>query len=216
MIPVALSNILKIENRSSNLQEEFLKKAKHLFGNFIVVKDGKTKYRFTELEFYFLSKFHNDVYIYCKPRQLTSGKWFRHGAGIDLTFGNEASNFHGGILIRGLWDITNERYINGCWNVLIELSGGNTRISSEDLDSNISIEEGSHDIDYVLTSTRVGLNKKESDEDNYIARNYRFITDINPKNKFREKTIVANATLERKLYDKDTLNTKIFKYKIVK
>jgi hypothetical protein len=215
MAPASISDVLKIESRSKNLYQDFCEIAKQLFTKFIIIKDETNRYRFTELEFYFMSTFHSDVYIYGKPMQLTSGKWFKHGSGIDLTFGNEDAKIYGGILIRGLWDITNKRYINGCWNVLKELSDGYTKISNEALQIKIQIKESLNEIDIILSSTRIGLSKKDSDADDFISRQYRFITDICPKNKFKEKTKVAEKTFETKLLDKNAVNN-LFGYRIIK
>ncbi|MCX6244625.1 MAG: hypothetical protein NTU98_07955 [Bacteroidetes bacterium] len=214
-MPQSLISLLKIEGKSSDLHQEFFRIAKKLFANYTILKDGGHSYRFTEIEFYFFSTFHKDIYIYRKPMQLTSGKWFKHGSGVDLTFGNSDANIYGGILIRGLWDIKNERYINGCWNVLKELSDGNTKISNEALQIKIQIEESSNEIDIILSSTRVGLIIKDSDADDFISRQYRFITDICPKNKFKEKTKVAKKAFETKVLDKEAING-LFTWEILK
>ncbi len=212
MAAASLIKILKIEDRSNDLHQEFSKIAKQLFTKFVIVKDERYRYRFTEIEFYFQSSFHQDAYIYGKPMQLTSGKWFKHGSGIDLTFGNENANIFGGILIRGLWNITNKCYINGPLNVLKELSNGYT---NEDLQRKIIIVESSNNIGIILSSTRFGLTKKDSDKDDYLSRNYRFITDICPKNKFKGKTKVAEKALETKILNKDAIN-KLFTWEILK
>jgi len=190
MNSLRLNDILKIKHpESSNLFNEFHRIAEHLFKEFRIAKDDKI-YRPTEVEFYFFKPgIHDDVHAYCNERQKELGRLFRHRTGIDITFGTNGS--FGGILIRGISDITNNKYINGCWNVLKELSDGYTQISSDDLEKKVDLIEASNELDIILFSTRIGLKEKIEDTDSYISRNYRFVTEIKVTNKFKEKEKVA-------------------------
>lgn len=209
-----LAKLLAIRNESSNFEKEFARIAEDLFRNAVLVKDFNTRYMLTELEFYYHSDFHPDDYIYKKEEQLTFGKFFRHGTGIDLTFGNK-TNIYGGILIRGLYDLDKNSYVNGPWTVLKVLSDYNTKIAFEQLNKKVKIRPGSNNIDHIFLSTRFGLKEKSGDKDNYLERNYRFITGICPEHKYKEKTLAAVRTCEFGSMKKAEINH-IFGYSIIK
>ncbi|MES2648159.1 MAG: hypothetical protein V4717_14885 [Bacteroidota bacterium] len=64
-------------------------------------------FRIVECEFYYNSKNHNDPFAHGHPRQKeTIGEWYFHGSGLDITLANGTS--YGGILIRGIAEVTKE------------------------------------------------------------------------------------------------------------
>lgn len=107
-------------------QNSFSSIAKTLMGKYII-KKGNARYRIVEIEFYAFSNSHRDYITY--PRITDAGQWFFHQSGVDLTFdcnisivnekGNNVFKFNsmqhfGGILIRGLYKLTDENcYVFG-------------------------------------------------------------------------------------------------------
>lgn len=95
----------------------FKRIAEILMNNCVVSKDDN-KYEIVEIEFYLFTPDHQDVITY--PRKLSSGQWFFHQSGVDLTFSSDEKQF-GGILIRGIRDIGSGKLILGplnCVNLL--------------------------------------------------------------------------------------------------
>jgi hypothetical protein len=86
-------------------------------------------YRLIDLEFYYYAEsVHEDVYAHQHETQLESGKWYFHGSGIDITFGN--GKHFSGILIRAIAKISSkgqksnyfiEKEIHGPLNVKTEI-----------------------------------------------------------------------------------------------
>ena len=95
---------------------------------------GDNEFRITEIEFYVLNDNHNDPYTHQDSDQLTFGKWYFHKTkkgnyrggtfkGVDLTYGCENTYF--GILVRAIYDESNDEFIEGpcnSVNKLLELS----------------------------------------------------------------------------------------------
>jgi hypothetical protein len=178
---------------------------------------GNNNYKFTEIEFYFHSKIHKheDTYCHKHDNQLNFNKWYFHGSGLDLAFGNEERDnkekaVYFGILIRGIKNISKGKYISGPLNVVQELFDKTGEITSKEIRFYIEETETSLPFEIPIKSTRINLPKKD---DVYFDNKYRFLTDINPKHQFAEKTKVANAMLFQG-YTKDAIN-KLFNYKII-
>lgn len=126
------NDLLKVNIK--NPEESFSSIADNMMKNYII-KKGDNEYAFIEIEFYLYSPSHQDFITY--PRQIEAGRWFFHQSGVDLTFkstgiklieDNNKESFEisdnaifGGILIRGLYDLVNSKYIFGpykCVNLL--------------------------------------------------------------------------------------------------
>ena len=130
-----LKKLLDISNlNETEIPDRFKKIAEDLMCNHII-KKGKKEYAIIEIEFYLYSPSHRDYITY--PREIEAGRWFFHQSGVDLTFkstgiklieDNNKESFEisdnaifGGILIRGLYDLGNSKYIFGpykCVNLL--------------------------------------------------------------------------------------------------
>lgn len=93
--------------------------------------NGKT-YRVCEVEFYLLSDSHDDKYTHANPDQLRYGRWYFHkyktGAyksgtwkGMDIAMGSKKDDKHCGILIRSIYDVENDKMIEGPCRTVNEL-----------------------------------------------------------------------------------------------
>lgn len=122
-----INEILRVDKMSSDLSATFQRIANELFTDVTIESNchKEKKYALWDLEFYLLSQEHQDFYTYAQPLQLTCGNWMKHDSGIDLTFGFEDGQnfFYGGILIRGIIELTNHIPIRGSWYVSQELTG---------------------------------------------------------------------------------------------
>ena len=56
------------------------------------IQSNEKKYRITEIEFYINSAAHKDTYAHGHKLQKTTGKWYMHGSGMDITCGNKDNN----------------------------------------------------------------------------------------------------------------------------
>lgn len=108
-----LRDLLDLSNGEiNNIEQRFEEIAKHLFQGYCI-KKGNDQYKFLEIEFYYYTKDFEDIITY--PRNISSGKWFFHDSGVDITFKSKCTNtdcdcdkrkpnedYFGGILIRSL------------------------------------------------------------------------------------------------------------------
>lgn len=157
-----------------------------------ILKVNNSRYRITEIEFYLKSRFHNDSYTHGHEIQKTSGQWYFHGSGIDITFGSE--EFFGGILIRGIYNVDNGTYINGPLKTVTELFGSFDSIFLKNFEFGLIPDvENKIEIDKPLKAPRVGLNpKKDPDAFNKL---YRYL--VMPQHEHKDKTQIYNALIEQ-------------------
>ena len=208
-----LSGELCKENIKIEYQDVFSKYANKLMNEYCLKVDDK-KYNLIEIEFYFYDKEnHPDPYIYCNEKQKECGKFYFHGSGMDITFGN--GKCYGGILIRSIMNEEGQ-YINGSLKLLEELF-------CDEIDK-LKIELIEKDIgnENIFCSTRVGLQAHPLDYElltkykknfiPYIFRLYRFIVDYScSKNKCKDKTKIAfyehlkNKNKPRPNYKQDSI-----------
>jgi len=141
----------------------------------IIIKQPEGKqYCFFDLEFYVLAPWHQDYYTYGDPAQQMTGKFWVHGSGIDLTFGNTALNQWGGILIRGMIELSEYLPLNGCSYVASELLSGeikkdkNTMINGDGL--TLARKEVRTNCN-VKWRQRQGLNRKKFSDKKEMFRN---------------------------------------------
>lgn len=182
-----------IEN-TSNYEEIFEIYSEKLINNYALKFENKI-YNFVEIEFYFYDKEkHPDPYVHMDEDQLESHKFYPHGSGIDLSFGN--GRFYGGILIRSIKE--EDEYINGSLT-LMEKIFSKSKITREDTNKLKLIELDNSTNLMVYSSTRVGLQPHPLDYEffteskeifkPFIFRLYRFVSNIDlSKNKCKDKT----------------------------
>lgn len=172
-------------------------------------------YRFTCIEFYYFETGHHaDIYSHQHDNQKTNGKWYFHGSGLDITFGSEHT--YGGILIRGIKNLSDGKYINGPILCVQELFN-NLGSVQDDRRFNFYIAEIPQNIslliekEKVYNSRRVGLNEKmdKSVNSRFYNSHYRFY--INPKETQKDKGKIAIDLLSQG-YSESEIN-ELFGYK---
>ena len=120
------------------LQILFLEIATDIMKNHKVKKNNEL-YQLTEIEFYFFSPKFKIDFIHDKNEgeetpQRFPNIWYHHYSGLDITFGNMKFEENGGILIRGIKKMSNQKYFSGPLKVCNELFGGITIGSNFNLD----------------------------------------------------------------------------------
>ena len=105
-----------LNNYGNNIQEAFRQIAENLFQNFCI-RCNETIFYFAEIEFYYYDKdnFNKEWNKKTYPRTgKEAGKLFFHYSGFDICFESDfKKGVFGGILIRSLFDKTNDRFITG-------------------------------------------------------------------------------------------------------
>ena len=156
---------------------------------------------------------------------------------MDLTFGDHEKDDYGGILLRGIREAKRDgKFINGSLNVRNALSNQNPKVSTEELRKTIALQrDESTSSKIIFVSTRIGLKDKSfrehqirithNDEfykgqgnskfDSFIIRKYRFITDVCPDNKFRDKIKVAENSINVCGFNQDYVND-LYQWKVIK
>ena len=88
-----------------------------LFKSFIKTDNGD--YRLLEIEFYFRNNQHDDDVTITRKEK--AGMWWLHDWGVDLSFESNGRDFCGGVLIRSIFSINEEKVICGpkncCWEL---------------------------------------------------------------------------------------------------
>lgn len=120
------TDFLKIENET---EQEFLSIAKKLLNEF-AIENHESIYRLTEIELYWNSKTHKDESTYkrihVKPQ---NGDWYFHYSGVDIALKNEATGGFGGILIRGIYSLKEEKLYKGPMVCAMKLFSGTNAFS---------------------------------------------------------------------------------------
>jgi hypothetical protein len=189
-----------------SVEASFSRIAKRLFSDYQLVVNEIFYYRLIDIEFYYYApgKFE-DVYANRHEAQRSSGKWYSHGSGIDITFGN--GEYYGGILIRGIASIRGEgqadhmgiyKQIHGPLNVKTEIFSNMhgafekaanylylQDVSQERMGANMANPE------YIVRTNRIGLNPaKDSADKGFYNGKYRYV--IFPHLKLKNKTQIAH------------------------
>ena len=169
--------IFQINDR--NIESEFEKLATLiLLEKVLVVNDAQ--FNFTEVEFYYYSKNHQDAFthVHNKP----AGKWRFHNQGFDITLKGDLG--FGGILIRGVELISTPKstFINGPRRVLFLIMEHLNKV--DNLNNRFGIADKEKGSLTIFKTFRQGLNKPDSqldcDKPEYFkTANYRFI--VNPQ-----------------------------------
>jgi hypothetical protein len=195
-LEINCTSVETIDKSIDNIAEE-------LFRNY-KLQVNESFYRLIDIEFYYYAEgVHEDIYAHQHAAQLDSGKWYFHGSGIDITFGN-GKNF-GGILIRAIAKVSvegqKEKYfiekeIHGPLNVKTEicrnLNGVFDNVPNLLRLVDISFDkQGALMIEpkHVITTRRIGLNADKEAVDVFFSKKHRFV--IFPTLKLRDKTRIA-------------------------
>lgn len=162
---------LRITNES---QEGFKYIAQTLFNEY-AIQTYDSLFRLIEIEFYWNSESHvdNSTYArkYVNPK---AGDWFFHYSGVDIALRNEDTGGYGGILIRSIFDVKNQKIYKGP-QVCVMKMFSETNAFSESIRT--MIIEHKFAIHPIISTARIGLgnNAKSNGADKF---SYRF--SINP------------------------------------
>ena len=170
-----------LELKGQDWDSEFKRIAGILFNNY-KISANKQEYDIVDIEFYYDSpepELHSDNFIYTKTiRNLTTGNWFFHLSGVDLTFGIGEKNIRGGILIRAIRKhhcrIDEKPYIIGSWRTMLELLNNFSPIQNQGILELQLVPKirGEHIVPQSLV--RKGIPRKVG-----FDRKYRFVADLN-------------------------------------
>jgi len=189
--------------------------AKTLMNNYTMVINGKP-YRFADIEFYFKGGEHKDHFTHCDELQQTCGKWYFHKTGkgykggsykgLDITFGKEGKGF-GGILIRSIESLDGKNFVDGPSTVVDTILNAADASSVPDFADkdpgfDLSVTNKSKlyvapakDLSFIepVKCARWGLtlNKHDNNQEDYILKEYRFITLPSKVKKGKVFTILA-------------------------
>lgn len=114
-------NFLNFERGS---QKEFEAIATKLFNKWKIV-NNQSEFRLTEIEFYWNSKDHEDNSVYKRTHaNPNNGEWYFHYSGVDIALRDDSKQGHGGILIRGIYDINEKKKYKGPLVCMMKLFSG--------------------------------------------------------------------------------------------
>jgi len=171
------------------IEDNFQRIANDLLNNW-VLKVEDALYRITEIEFYYKSENHIDTYIHGHELQRQKGKWYFHGSGIDITFGDDKA--HGGILIRAICKVNEgtEKYCYGPLNCILEIFSNLSNIYKPEMSfCLIPTMQELFKKEKPIRAQRVGLNPDKNSE--MWSKYYRFL--VMPKQKHADKTGIVEA-----------------------
>lgn len=181
----------------NNLDNDF-KRISYDLMNYWVLKVETKKYRIAEIEFYLKSESNNDEYTHSHKLQLEKERWYFHGSGLDITFGDKV--FYGSILIRALFDFESKTYIYGPLNCVAEIFSNIYTIHETNLSFGlVRANSTEFEMEEPIAAPRVGINPKK-DKAFYEAF-YRFL--IMPKEKHIDKTRIAEGMKLQKYSDEE-------------
>jgi 3-methyladenine DNA glycosylase Mpg len=182
-------------------QKDFAKIANDLMNRNVLIV-GKSRYRLTELEFYYFNaQMHPDPYVHKDDMQLQIGKCYFHGSGLDITFGDGQN--HGGILIRAIAKVVNGKvsedkldYTYGPLSLLKELFKNFETIEAQKKDFGLAAPfPGEIPMEDVISTTRVGLNSSKDNGEKFYDKHYRFL--VMPKMEHKEKEKIREQLIEK-------------------
>lgn len=178
-------------------EEDFFESLTSNLMNNLCLAVGKSGYRIVECEIYYRNPSHLDPYVHCGEQQLTAGQlYYNKVGGIDITFGSKNTPAFGGILIRGIRNLKTGEYISKVTEIVGEVFKALGNVILEENRIHLA-ELGSSPFTYEkpIQSQRIGLTLKENDSDRFIDKPYRYIVELVPAHKFREKEKVVRQLL---------------------
>ncbi|MFC2080875.1 hypothetical protein ACFLR8_01530 [Bacteroidota bacterium] len=174
-----------------------------IFQNFIL-HIGYETYRFSEIEYYINSYFHEDPFTHQDPRQTDPGKWYVHESGMDITFG--VGNIYASILIRGIMEESTNGFISGPLKVMKKVFTALNSIDNKNHEFFIEYKENIEETSWIKHK-RIGLNKETEykycheknldvdENDLFIDKQYRHISWLMPYHSFRNKLRILEDEL---------------------
>lgn len=167
--------ILNLSIDIQNPEDTFKRIANDLLNHYVLIS-GKKSFRICEIEFYYTGVDHNDKYTHSHELQKTSGQWYQHRSGLDITCGNE--DYYGGILIRAIERVDEpvdktEKYIYGPLKCLQALMSGFKSIVKHEVTIGLEkANQGTLSLEKVSSAPRAGLNPDRDPE--MYSKMYRF------------------------------------------
>jgi 3-methyladenine DNA glycosylase Mpg len=169
-----------------NIGTQFAKIAARIFSK-AVLKIKSRPYKIMEIEFYYYSKEHPDIFAHREEIQLKKGYWYFHRKegsykGLDITFGDGSS--YGGILLRAIESLDNSVYTEGPSKLVDEIlrCHGHKKVREllkDELDLYLEIKDKAVTSKGVYKGKRVGLKQKKDDTDDiFINKSYRFCAEL--------------------------------------
>ena len=143
--------------------------------NEYLIQTYNSKFRITELEFYWNSPTHKDMSTYeRKYIDPNAGEWFFHYSGVDIAL--KSKEGRGGILIRKIYDVETKEIYKGPLICAMRLFSGTnafantimTKLVEHNFPTNATIKNDKR--------TGLGKNAAENGAHNFP---YRFFIDIN-------------------------------------
>jgi hypothetical protein len=162
----------------SDWDSEFKRIAGVLFNDYCISANN-TEYDILEVEFYYHSSDHKDLFIYDKTeKNKSTGNWFFHLSGIDLTFGDPIKEIRGGILIRAIrrrnTEPENPKYFIGPLRTMLEILNNILPIKGNG-ELQIKLIPKIQGVKYLPEPMkRKGIPKKDGSE-----KEYRFVNNLN-------------------------------------
>lgn len=173
------------------VSENFLYLADRIL-NYTVLMINGAPHRICEIEFYLNSPTHTDGYVHGHTDQTKKGTWYFHRfnngtykagnyKGVDIVLGSP--NEHAAVLIRAIYDINNQKFIEGpCLTVnhILSLSNVDSVLALTNNESlnilnnsrGLALIEGPPTrVDPIFYGPRIGLSNKYPD---YRDRKYRY------------------------------------------
>lgn len=203
----------------------------HKFCNSVALKINKSYYRIVDFEFYAYSEeIFPDPQTHKHELQKENAKFYFHGAGVDITFGDGTN--YGGILIRGVVKLCKDsseqngfmmKRVEGPQNVVTEIfSNLNSLIECEPNEISLIDIETDKDINFVsmihcFKTKRFGLTPKDKDpKGKYADLPLRYIAVLQKTPDFEQKikgieSLVTNDVKEGRL--KEEKDIEILGYK---
>jgi hypothetical protein len=183
-------------NGKQTIQQQFERIADELMNKWKIIC-GKQEYRITELEFYLHHpKYHPDPFVHCNTIQTKYYHWYFH-SGIDITFGD--GTFYGGILIRGLLNMSSNKPIQGISRIkeLIQTNLNNDLIakyqnSTINECNEFTIKKAKYDNDInqfkgPIKGPRVRIVSKCSNWGDFLFKPYRYVDALSSVETANEK-----------------------------
>lgn len=192
-------NEINHKGHFNNNSEFFASLVYNLMNNLCLVV-GKNAYRITECEIYYMDSTHPDPYVHCGNEQLTSGHlYLNNNGGLDITFGNANNPTWGGIFIRGIRNMETNEYINKPTEITAEVfkALGNIIVNQNRIYL-AEFQSGQVRPEIPFQTTRVELEKKEHDPENFFEKPYRYIVEFVPSHKFVGKENIIKQLLNEK------------------
>lgn len=200
MFKIKSNNISELDklitlDTHKDIDAQFAKIATGIFSRTILKVRSKS-YRIMEIEFYYYSKGHPDIFAHRDETQRKRGHWYFHKKegsykGLDVTFGD--GTYYGGILLRAIENLDNGLYTEGPSKLVDEIlrlhEHKKVRILLKDkLDLFLEIKNKAHtSIKGIYKGKRIGLRPKAQDSDGiFINKEYRFCADITKVKKNRK------------------------------